>query len=61
MIPLRTFDIQRAFLFHKRLFVVEEGSQDYKNNIFHKDYSLWNQKWFFYDIAVKNLLSTFIF
>ncbi len=23
--------------------------------------SLWNQKWFFYGIAVKNLLSTFIF
>ncbi len=23
--------------------------------------SLWNQKWFFYGIAVKNLSSTFIF
>ncbi len=23
--------------------------------------SLWNQKWLFYGIAVKNLLSTFIF
>ncbi len=48
--------------------VVKESSSDYKkveregslNNPWLND-SLWNQKWLFYGIAVKNLLSTFIF
>ncbi len=30
MVPLRTFNIWRTFLFHKRFFVVEEDSLDYK-------------------------------
>ncbi len=55
------------FLFHKRFFVVKEGSSDYKKDKKEmlKDLwlngSLWNQKWFFYGIAVKNILSTFTF
>ncbi len=55
------------FLFHKRFFVVKEGSSDYKKDKKEmlKDLwlngSLWNQKWLFYGIAVKNILSTFTF
>ncbi len=30
MVAWRTFNIWRTFLFHKRLFVVKEGSSDYK-------------------------------
>ncbi len=30
MVPLRTFNIWRTFLFHKRFFVAKEGSPDYK-------------------------------
>ncbi len=46
--------------------MAKEGSSDYKKvreRWFFKDLngSLWKQKWFFYGIAVKNLLSTFIF
>ncbi len=48
--------------------MAKEGSSDYKKvrkRWFFKNLwlngSLWNQKWFFYGIAVKNLLSTFIF
>ncbi len=44
--------------------MAKEGSSDYKRvrkRWFFKEPltgSLWNQKWFFYGIAVKNLLST---
>ncbi len=47
--------------------MAKEGSSDYKKvrkRWFYKELltgSLWNQKRFFYGIAVKNLLSTFIF
>ncbi len=54
---------EKPFLFHKRFSVVKEGSSDYKKlrkRWFFKepltDGPLWNQKWFFYGIAVKNLL-----
>ncbi len=30
MVPLGNFNIWRTFLFHKKLFVVKEGSSDYK-------------------------------
>ncbi len=61
MVPLRTFNIWRTFLFHKMFFVVEKDSLDYK-----KEKKRWFFKeplteWFFYGITVKNLLSTFIF
>ncbi len=65
---VRTFNIWRTFLFHKKLFVAKEGSSDYK-----KVRKRWFFKepltdWFFvepqmvplwYDL--NNLLSTFIF
>ncbi len=38
--------------------MAKESSSDYKKVM---NGSLWNQKWLFYGIAVKNLLSTFVF
>ncbi len=64
----RTFNIWRIVLFHKRLFVAKKVLQIIKR--YERDGSLknfwlngswWNQTCFFYGIAVKNLLSTFIF
>ncbi len=52
MIPQRTFDIWRTFLFHKRIFVSKWRTLEW---------FFVELKWFFYGIAVKNLLSTFIF
>ncbi len=60
MVPYRTFNIWRIFLFYKSFFVAKEGSADYKNA---------SKTWFFdwrvlcgakNGIAVKNLLNTFI-
>ncbi len=61
MVP-RTFNIRRTFLYHKRFFLAKEGSSDYKK-VWKRwmNGSLWNQKIFFYGIALKNLLSTFSF
>ncbi len=46
-------------------FVVKEGSSDYKKGGSLKNLwlngSLWNQKWLFYGIAVKNLLKHLYF
>ncbi len=59
MVPQSTFNIWRTFLFHKSFFVVKESSSDYtkvrKLWLFKEPLngSLWNQKWFFYGIAVK--------
>ncbi len=47
MVPYRIFNIWRNFLFHKRLFVVKEGSSDYKmvrQKLFFKESST---EWFF--------------
>ncbi len=67
MVPQSTFNIWRTFLFHKSFFVVKESSSDYKKvrNIWlfkePLNGSLWNQKWFFYGIAVKKLLKHLYF
>ncbi len=46
-------------MFHKEPLTSEETFLSL-NNLW-LNVSLWNQKWLFYGIAVKNLLSTFIF
>ncbi len=48
MVAWRTFNIWRTFLFHKRLFVVKEGSSDYKK--VERDGSLKKPltEWFFF-------------
>ncbi len=46
-------------MFHKEPLTSEEPFLSLKN--LWLNVSLWNQKWLFYGIAVKNLLSTFIF
>ncbi len=68
LVPERTFNIRRIFLFHKRFFVVKESSSEYQ-----KIRKRWIVKetlpeWFFvvtkmvlHGIAVKNLLSIFNF
>ncbi len=48
----------------KLLTVSRMSKVDYQNKVLlylWLNGSLWNQKWFFYGIAVNNLLSTFIF
>ncbi len=68
MVAWRTFNIWRTFLFHKSLFVVKEGSSDYKKverdgslkNLWLNG-TLWNQKWLLYCFAVKNLLEHLLF
>ncbi len=61
---------EETFCFTKVYLWQKKGSSDYKKlrnrwffNLWTFDFygSLWNQKWFFNGIAVKNLLSTFIF
>ncbi len=48
-------------MFHKRFFVAKEGSSDYKKLRKRWFFKEPLTEWFFYGIAVKNLLSTFIF
>ncbi len=65
--PQEHVNIWRTFLFQKSFFVVKEGTSDYKKvrrRFFKEPLTEWfsvEPKMVFYGIAVKNLLSTFIF